>query len=357
MLDLVRRLPVGVDVSGYEPLLRYDIAGRSVPVNFDRFRVVDLNFSERAGEIDVTWADFLDLPLNDPFFKSSVDAAATRERAETFRTPQSVISRVALLRDLPFSGAVFHMARTGSTLIHRLLSCTGRVHSLSEISLLDRALLLTRGWEAERQATFLQDLVATFRRARRPAEEHFVTKMTDAGGNVRLPLYRAIFPEVPWIFVYREPVEVMVSILARPTGNVENWFKNRKRAAERLQMPVLASSDMWLEEFVALTLSHFCKIALAEAKASKPGTFLAVSYNRLPDAIWETIAPHFGIELHDRDIDAMRAEATYSAKKNDATEFRPDSEAKMRDASPHVRALAAKYVAPLIEELRSLPQA
>ena len=31
-----------------------------------------------------------------------------------------------------------------------------------------------------------------------------------------LPLIRAAFPDTPWVFVYRDPLEVMVSQLARP---------------------------------------------------------------------------------------------------------------------------------------------
>ena len=181
--------------------------------------------------------------------------------------------------------------------------------------------------------------------------------MTDAGASIRLPLFRQAFPNVPWIFVYREPIEVMVSVISKPSGNIDGWYRNRVQSARRLGMPQLADPGMWPEEFMARTLRRFCSAAVDAAKSTPPGLFLAVPYSRLPDAIWETIAPHFGIELTDEDRDVMRAEARFSAKATGAVEFKSDSELKRAQATPYMQRLANELVGPAIEELRSLPQA
>ena len=122
-------------------------------------------------------------------------------------------------------------------------------------------------------------------------------------------------------------------------------------------MPQLADPGMWPEEFMAQTLRHFCATAVGAAKATPPGKFLAVPYSRLPDAVWETIAPHFGIELTDQDRDAMRTEAKFSAKSSGGEEFKSDSESKRQLATPYMQRLANELVGPAIEELRALPQA
>lgn len=312
-----------------------------------------------ARALEFVWRDFGDLPMTDPFFKISQDqASASPLTSDPFRTGRETLTKVAAQPDvMPFSGVIFHMARTGSTLIHRLLSCTGKVQSLSEISLLDRALAVTENWPEEERNAALQELIAVYRRPRRPNERQFVTKMTDAGASIRIPQFRAAFPNVPWIFVYREPVEVMVSALSKPTGNLANWFKNRTSASRRLSMPALNDPGMWPAEFVARTLRRFCMTAAAAARETPPGLFLAVHYKRLPDAIWETIAPHFGIEVTEEDKELMRAESRFSAKKTDATEFKPDSAAKQEGATQMVHDLAQRFVAPAIEELKALPQA
>jgi hypothetical protein len=231
------------------------------------------------------------------------------------------------------------------------------VQSLSEITLLDRALYLSEDWPADQRNAMLVDLIACYRRARRPNERQFVTKMTDAMASIRLPQFRSAFPTLPWVFVYRDPVEVMVSVLRRPTGSIERWYKNRAYAAQRLGMPILRSPGMWPEEYVARTLQRFCQRAVEAARSTSPGLFLAVPYSRLPDAIWETIGPHFGIEISEQDREVMRAEARFSAKSTDATEFRPDSVAKQQEATESVLSLAKRFVMPVIEELRALPQA
>ena len=122
-------------------------------------------------------------------------------------------------------------------------------------------------------------------------------------------------------------------------------------------MPALNDPGMWPAEFVARTLRRFCMTAAEAARETPPGMFLAVHYKRLPDAVWETIAPHFGIEVTEEDRERMRAESRFSSKKTDATEFKPDSEAKQEEATQTVRDLAKRFVAPAIEELKALPQA
>ena len=357
MLKLTGLAPQGIRHVD-KALLRWTVDGRDVDTTFDRFRPVGVVRVKMRRELEVVWGDMGDSPLTDAFYKISMEQAATSTYASArFRTGQDVLRLLASEPGLlPFSGVVFHMARTGSTLIHRLFSKVGRVQSLSEISLLDRAMMISERWPDEDRNQVLQDLVSVFRRPRRPNERQFITKMTDAGASVRLPLFRQAFPDVPWIFVYRDPVEVMVSVLSKPSGNIDGWYRNRAQSANRLKMPLLSDPGMWPEEFMARTLRRFCNAAVAAAKRSPPGKFLAVPYARLPDAIWETIASHFGIELTDADRDVMRAEARYSAKSGTA-EFKSDSASKRALATPYMLQLADRFVGPAIEELRALPQA
>ena len=53
----------------------------------------------------------------------------------------------------------------------------------------------------------------------------------------------------------------------------------------------------------------------------------------------------------------MRAEARFSSKKTDASEFRPDSDSKLEEATPAMKRLAERFVGPVIEDLKRLPQA
>ena len=48
----------------------------------------------------------------------------------------------------------------------------------------------------------------------RAQEKHYIIRF-DARNIIDLPLIRRAFPNVPWVFVYRDPIEVMVSHLDR----------------------------------------------------------------------------------------------------------------------------------------------
>jgi hypothetical protein len=359
LVNLAGLTPVGVRCTADDAYLRWRVADRLIETGFDRFRPVGLRLSPRSGGLSVEWQDFGDLPMTDSFFMGTRKKANVLEdRSENFETDWEVVGRLARRPDiLPFSGAVFHMARTGSTLVHRLLSKTGRVLSLSEPGIVDRALTLTANWTREERNPVLRELIAALARPRRAGERHLVIKMTDATPNTLLPRFREAFAEVPWIFIYRDPVEVMVSILRRPTGSMGQWLRRPLQFASRLGMPALANSAMSQEEFVARTLRRFCAAAVEEARATPPGRFLAVPYTRLPDAVWERIAPHFGIALSPEDRAVMQAEARYSAKSPNEQEFTPDSEDKHNAATPEIVALAERHVMPVIAELKALPQA
>jgi hypothetical protein len=358
MLNLAGLTPIGVRSAPEGMRLRWRVGDQTIETDFDRFRPVQIVSLPRTEEVRVVWRDFYDLPMTDPFFHAAQDTvAAMPQRAGIFQTDLEVVERIANQPDtLPFSGAIFHMARTGSTLVHRLFSKTGRVMSLSEVPMVNNALARAARLPEAQRDTVLRSVVRAYGRARRPSEQHLVIKMQDAMPSKQLPVFRAAFPDTPWIFIYRDPVEVMVSLLRKPSGTIQQWFRNRAASARNLDMPALANGAMWPEEYVARTLRRFCESAVETANATPSGQFLAVSYKRLPDAVWETIGPHFGITFSEKDRDVMRAAARYSAKATDAVEFKPDGDAKLDEAGPRVRALAERFVMPMIRQLQALPQ-
>lgn len=359
MYNLKSAVPEGVIFESGSPLLVYQLSGQKVECGFDRFYPLELRAIPGFQKLRVVWADFGDLPFTDPYFSLTIKKAQEWPTlGRKFQTDLDVLQALAAnCASLPFAGSIFHMARTGSTLISRLFSKIQIVSSISEYTIIDHALLRAADWAEDDRNRLLHDVVKIVARPRRPSDRSLVLKMTDATPNTRLPFFRAAFPNVPWVFVYRDPVEVMVSMLTKPTGNVDLWLKNRANAARFLQMPELADASLWPADFMARTLRGFCLEALKAAKATPRGLFLALSYDRLPHAIWETVAPHFGVELTDREREIMQVEARFSAKEQSQVEFKSDRSSKIRQASSRVVALAKEYVEPILDEIRALPQA
>ena len=292
----------------------------------------------------VDWADLRGIRFEEPFFDQTVARWAERPLVRTS------LQELALLdaeKSLEPAGFVFHMSRCGSTLVSRLLSTLpgmvvasepGPVNALLEI---DPVLV-----DPAARATVLRLLIRALGRIRFGDETRFVVKLSS--WNVRLlPLFRAAFPDVPWIFVHREPAAVMASILAGPPG----WMQLRRfplRAAYLFGLDPEAVETMAPEEFCARTLASMIEAWLAEA----PPHAVAIDYRSLPGAIWEQIAPALGLELREEDIARMAEEARYSAKDLGRRVFAgaPPLQAERPAASqliePAYRRLTAAYGAP-----------
>ena len=137
------------------------------------------------------------------------------------------------------------------------------------------------------------------------------------------------FSQTPWVFSYRDPVEVGVSLLSEPPG----WFADTSETSRALVMaadPAGASKSS--DEFVARLYGAFCDAA----SRLDPARGRLVPYEALPAAVWDSVAPHFSLALAAAQKERMAAAAgTYSkAPLGKAAEFSPDSVKKRDAASP-----------------------
>lgn len=313
--------------------------------HFNRFLPWHLKLTD--GQVSVVWRDFVDIWLDAPFFYGQKQP---HPHSADFETDFDAARTVQAQANIPLSGMIFHMSRCGSTLVHRMLSATGRVMCLAEP--FPTEMLSYRLFDDNRIDT-LRVVVDAYRRKRRPTEESLILKLQDIAPNFVLHDFRRAFPDVPWIFVYRDPVEVLMSQLSNPSETGLHWQQDRAHVARRLNLPELNES-MSLAKFYALSLRHACATAVSAALTS-PGKFLAVSYKRLPEAVWETVGPHFGLHFSDNDIDVMRHIANENAKTS--APFVADAIRKQSEASDEVRQLSRDYLEPVMQALQRLPQA
>ena len=80
---------------------------------------------------------------------------------------------------------------------------------------------------------------------------------------------------------------------------------------------------------------------------------LVVNYRQLPEALWTTIMPHFGVDCSDADRAAMADAARHDAK-TPSLPFAPDIEAKQREATAATRAVADGWLCDLYRRLETL---
>ncbi len=188
-------------------------------------------------------------------------------------------------------------------------------------------------------------LVRALGRCRHGDERQLVLKCTS--WNVRRQaVLAAAFPETPWIWVQRDPTRVLASLLATPPG----WLglqATPQRAARRFGLDQAAVPAMARAEFAARALG-----AMLEAAATDPAGRLCIDHADLPAAVWQRVAPHFGLEADPAAIQRMMEESRFYAKDpaarvfaGDAQEGRPITDAMRqaarRFAEPGYRALAS----------------
>ncbi len=184
------------------------------------------------------------------------------------------------------AGVIFHVARCGSTLVAQLLKQHGGVVVYAEPLPVNEVLLPPHRHPRGELVAALRSLGDAFaRHAGRP----YVLKLT-SWNTFFCDIVAEAFPQTPWILCLRDPIEVCVSLIERPPG----WLRNADGPVEPfagLVDPEHGSASV--EEYAARAFGAFCRAA-ARLDAAH-GRVLP--YPSLPSAIWETVAPHFGLKV------------------------------------------------------------
>lgn len=244
---------------------------------------------------------------------------------------------------VPLSGGIFHTYRCGSTLLCRQLSALPRTFALAEPNCVSQ--LITG---AEQDTVLLRarllKLFGLVRQGLGPRGERLVIKwlghLADRSAEIT-----AALPEVPMLFVHRDPVEVLASIERRPLGNMQG-------VPEHLRAPGAAgdarSQDL---QKVAAMLAGMCRAV------AKTGGIPRLDYTDLSEPTMALLLGYFGLTADEAGLAAMRtAGRWYSKTAAGAVAFSDDSAAKQIESSALARDLARAIVAPALREVAtSLP--
>jgi hypothetical protein len=270
-------------------------------------------------------------PFTDPFFEQTLDRSVRRPFSLVFRPRTPIEGLAGISPGLRPDGFVFHTARCGSTVVTQMLAASPRNLVLSEPRPVDSVLRLTAS-RTER-IDWLRSLVGALGRPPR-GEVNYVLKL-DAWSVLALPLIRAAFPETPWLFLYRDPVEILVSQLShRGAHMVPGALPPDLFGLEPDSVVTMAS-----EEYCARVLGAICEAALD----GEDERAMFVEYRELPDVVVGPIAELFGLEITPAERRAALAAARLDAK-NPVLPFEDDSAEKRALATAAVREAAERWV-------------
>jgi hypothetical protein len=252
------------------------------------------------------------------------------------RTPMTALPDAADKAGWPApAGIVFHMSRCGSTLTSRMLGTLPEVLTLSEPRAVCDVLRYNRFDRRADQAEKVRRLRAVAAVLAGGAQTYVIK--TDALAILDLATFRLAFPDTPWVFLYRDPVDVLLSQRRDRAPEMEQAQKDMGPPGARLTA----------DEFCAQALGRICAAAADGLAADL--TARAVAYEDLPEAVIEVIAPLFGLAV---DRDAMAAVSSFNARRGEQV-FIDEGAARRAAAGEDIKALAERWVKPALERLRS----
>lgn len=300
----------------------------------------------------VDWIRLGEDRFTEPFFTQSVQKLIRKPFHQAFRRQCSIQTLVQWASGIPAiapDGLVFHTSRCGSTLISQMLNSVPGCANLSEPPPLDSALQMAISVSVDpalKLAT-IRALATAWARAFRLADQeskaHSLVIKADAWSVFGANLVRAVWPETPWVLLYRNPVEVVVSQL----NNRAAYMIPGVMGLNLTGLPVQQAYQLSPEEYVTRSVGG---VLTGIGHASRDSKAILVNYCELPSAIEGRIAPHFGIGIPPACRVVLNQASTAHAKEPSMT-FSPDSATKQRAASPVVTNLVEQWALPQYHEL------
>ena len=285
-----------------------------------------------------------------PFFEQDVAALMAQPFHLLFRrqTSLDVLEQLHAARPgLRPSGFIFHMSRCGSTLISQMLATLPQNIVISEAPPFDFVLhahLYNPALTADHRIAALQWVVSALAQPDplSPTPQRLFLKFS-AWHTLDLALMQKAFPGVPWLFVYREPLEVMVS-------NLQTTSSQMLPTPVALALFGLSPAEvaaMSQEEYMARYLARICEAGLEQRQQ---GRF--VNYRELPEAVWTWLPEYFGVSYGTAELAAIQQAGQFNAK-NPGQRFTPDSQSKQQEASALARQMTTQWIEPLYDRLEA----
>ena len=297
------------------------------------------------GRPGLTWMDMSDVELKEPFFQQTVDRVRDEEPwrdAGLFTQFDALLQLDQVLPRIHPSGFIFHSSRCGSTLVANACRALDDAIVLSEANPIDKlvARFITDGADPVKESLYsvlLRAVVNALAYSNSENEPRVFVKFSCCGVS-QLERVRRIWPDVPWIFLYRDPVETIVSNMM----TVPAWLldEDRRILAHITRTTPGAVAEMSLEERCARSIGSFYATAHSLANSNS----MLLNYNQLSLQALISILEFFQVSPSPEELERITSGSRiYSKEALGAREFVPDADAKQKSASDEVRQFAQQF--------------
>jgi hypothetical protein len=183
------------------------------------------------------------------------------------------------------AGVVFHVGRCGSTALAQALKGKTGLTVYGEPLPFNELLISSASAGTERLVWALRNLAGAYAAH---ADGRYVLKLS-SWNVLYCKLLSDAFPETPWIFMMRDPLEVGAAVLSEPPP----WFQGVDGAAKTIGAIVDPKAEAChREDFFARLFCSYCEAVLT----LPPRLGRLANYDSLGVELVERALRHFGVE-------------------------------------------------------------
>jgi hypothetical protein len=291
------------------------------------------------------WLYLGDKAFTEPFFDETISA---RQKLPENSAWLKVVSSLdilphwaAELEAVPPTAIIFHVSRCGSTLVSQLLSQQAGNIVLSEVPFLDA--LLRQGKKQDAMAGYLPLLRAavSLYGAKRLADQRYLFIKTDSWHIQFYQELRQLYPDTPFVLLYRRPDEVLYSQQKNRGMHAVPGVVEPDIFGFGADALLHTDLDLYMAKVLTVYFQRFAAVLAAD------GNTLAVNYQEGILPIVQKIAAFTGMPISDTEREGMEERTGFHAKFPGQVFAEPG-----REVPPPAYLDAAFYWYNQVEELR-----
>ena len=286
------------------------------------------------------WCYVGDRSVSGPSFSEIIDPLLRLPFNQVFRhqTPTGQLKEWQTVSPGLYPAAfIFHVSYCGSKLVSETLASLPSNLVLSEVGVIDSTLRTESDLNNIAEELRIEWLRSTISALAQPTlgEDHlFIT--LNSWNLISADLIRQVYPDVPWIILYRDPLDVLASHLNSRDVNM---------------IPDLMDPGLFgisRDAAAAMTLDEYCVRVLQSIYAQiqnyiDDSRCMFVGYGELADAVWSRMTKFAGLSLTAAEVQGMQR--LYEQNSTD--------EAVNFHIPGQIRGLAKELLMPLFERIES----
>ena len=316
-------------------------------------RWVPISFKFDSTSASVKWLNFGERILSESFFNHAIRPIKAESPANQRTTSLSELLEAAeAVPSVDPAGIIFHVSRCGSTMLTNVLKTGDQVSALAEALpigiLFQNRIFESSPFPTEKREDVRRMLLnAVVRLCAASFGSNLVIKC-HAASILQIARIRAVWPNVPFLILIRDPVEIAMSNLAAPAG----WLRAMHRPADHWNLFGLSNLEIQqisIQEYCARGLGEFCTAALKQMD----DLCWVTDYDDLDISTIYSVAKLFNIQLPNADTSAFQeAFSSYSKPRLKGTPYQDDRPKKQESAPAAVRRLVAQWAHEPYDRLR-----